>query len=251
MQENTVQDIEILAKGSFSPEDIRVSVSESNRKIDPFVESKLEEVWQKKLKEAAEKGKNIYNGLSYRLNSLSENEGKLNIDFGIFDYKTRDGLIFIPEYFNLGREYYRMGCYVSSTIKTSDNKYLLVELSGKSMNTNRYEFIGGIMETKIPIKNGESIFSHLHDEMSEEASILNADISSMSLKSVSITDTHNVDFYFEVVLKTDSTTLQNRFKDNRDQDIKNLLVLDKIEYLDILKTHKSKVKNFVATIVEI
>ena len=36
----------ILIKGKFKPDDIIVSISESTRKIDPFVESKLDAIWE-------------------------------------------------------------------------------------------------------------------------------------------------------------------------------------------------------------
>jgi 8-oxo-dGTP pyrophosphatase MutT (NUDIX family) len=251
MHKNIVKDIEILAKGAFSPGDITVSVSESNRKIDPFVESKIEDVWQKKLKEAAEKGKNIYNGLSYRLNSLSEKNEKLTIDFGILEFRTISSLVNLQKEHPLEREFYGNCCFVCATIKTSDGKYLLVELSGKSMNNNQFEFIGGIMETSISIIDGSSIFNNFYLEAEEEAGIRREDVSDIEIKYVFITETTAIGFYFEVHLSTSSNELKKRFESNDDPDIKNILFLDKQEYIDALSSHKGKAKNFVATIVGI
>lgn len=87
-----------LVSGKFAPEDLLVSVGESNRKIDPAIEGQLENLWQAKKKQADKDGKNCYNGVSYRLNALEERKGKVAVDFGTFEYKVRDGLIAIPEY---------------------------------------------------------------------------------------------------------------------------------------------------------
>jgi hypothetical protein len=168
---NQHREIEILAQGSFGPNDILVSASESNRKIDPFVESKLEEIWQNRLTKAKLGGKKIYNGTAYRLNSFEKDGLKLNIDFAEIDYKTYSCLRLIPEYLALKRDFHALGCYNCATIKTLDGKYILAELSGKSMNVNVIEFIGGIMETKIKITTGQNIFDHILDEMNEEANI--------------------------------------------------------------------------------
>lgn len=107
----------ILVTGKFNPEDLIVSVNPSNRHIDQSVEAQLEDIWKEKVRKAEEAGKVCYNGLSYRLNTIQEEDGKVFIDFGTFEYKVRDGLIAIPEYFNLSEEYYRKGCFTTASIK--------------------------------------------------------------------------------------------------------------------------------------
>ena len=118
----------ILVRGTYSPENLVVSVSESTRKIDQAIEEQLDGIWKMKKKKADESGQNCYNGTSYRLNSIQEREGKLGVDFGAFEYKVRDGLIAIPEYFDLPEEYYRKCCFSTATVKTSDGLYLVVKL---------------------------------------------------------------------------------------------------------------------------
>ena len=240
----------ILIAGKFDPNDLIVSVSESTRKIDPFVEGKLDAVWEEKVKNAEEKGKNCYNGLSYRLNSFVEKDGKVVFDFGIIDYKTRDGLIAIPEYFNLPSEYYRMGCFVCSSVRTSDDRYLMVELSGKSMNPNTTEQIGGIMETNIEMKSGNDIFQALYNELEEEAEIKLGDIRECNLRTIYLTDKSNVAFYFEIILNMSSSVLLERFKNNNDADIKSLCVYTREEYLNALKNHNSLNKQFTVGLLE-
>ncbi len=74
----------VLVSGKFHSSDLLVSTSFSNRKIDNDVEVQLDDIWLKKVADATSKGKNIYNGLSYRLNTLEYDGNKLKVDFGRF-----------------------------------------------------------------------------------------------------------------------------------------------------------------------
>jgi hypothetical protein len=240
---------ELLITGKFRPEDIIVSVSESTRKIEPSIESKLDLIWEEKIKHASETGKKCYNGLSYRLNSFEESNGKLKIDFGIIDFKTRDGLIAIPEYFDLPQEYYRKGCFACSSVRTADDKYLMVELTGKSMNPNNTEQIGGIMETDIEMKSGESVFECLYKEYQEEIGVEENEIQDCYLQSIYLAAGTNIAFYFESVLSVNSPELLERFKNNTDTDIKSICVYTREEYLEALKNHKSLNKQFTVQLL--
>lgn len=242
----------ILASGKFSPNDLLVTISESNRMIDPFVESKIEAVWGNMVKNAEENKLNLYNGISYRLNSFEECDGKLLIDLGTFEYKVRDGLLQIPEYFNLSEPYWRKGCFTQATIRTADRHYLIAELSGKSMNTNTTDLIGGVVEVPPEIEDGDGIFNSLHTELREESLIYLTDIAKCSLKAVFITNNHNVGFYFEVVLKISSEELSERYGcTDMDVDIKSIKSLSREGYLETLHTHRSPNKKLIAGLVSI
>lgn len=236
----------IIVSGKFAPEDLIVSVSPSNRKIDPAIEGQLDALWEAKKKQADVDGKNCYNGLSYRLNSIEEQDGKLQIDFGTIEYKAWGGLVDIPEYFDLSEGYWRKGCFSTATIKTADSRYLMVELSGRSMNQNTVDFIGGIMETNIAFETGKEVFRSFSDELEEEAGIREEDIKECFLKAVYLEERTNVGFYFEVVLNTSSRELLERFKENKDEDIKSLVVYTKDEYLEAVEKHRSPNKQFIA-----
>lgn len=243
--------IKVLARGSFGPEDLLITRSSSNRRIDPIVEGQLDTLWEQKVRDAERTGKNLYNGISYRLNTLSEKRGKLAIDFGTFDYKTRDGLPDAQGYFALSDEYLRKGCYSIATIRTSDNRYLIVELSGKSMNPNKTELIGGIMELPIELQTGRDVFECFYVEMQEEAMIEKRDIEEIFLKMVYLTPTGNCGFYYEVILHTSANELLHRFAHaSKDADIKRLMSYSRSEYLGLLKAH-TETKKFLATVVEI
>ncbi len=241
----------ILLKGKFRPEDLIVSVSESNRKINPEIEAKLEAIWEEKKKRADENGQNCYNGISYRVNSLTQQKGKIIIDFGTFEYKVRDGLIDVPEYFDLPEAYWRKGALTGGSVKTLDDRYAMVELSGKSMNKNRIDLPGGIMETNIPMNSGEDVFESFYVELEEEIGVMKEDIQECFLKVILIEKKTNVGFYFEVLLKLTAAELEERFKSNQDQDIKKILFFTKVEYLETLKQHSSPNKQLIPEFLEI
>lgn len=237
--------------GKFKPSDLVVSVTESNRKIKPEIENQIETVWQNMQKMAEEKGKICYNGISYRLNSLELKEDKVILDFGTFEYKVRDGLIAIPEYFDLPEEYWRKGCFTNASVKTSDEKYLMVELSGKSMNRFTVDLIGGIMDTTIGMSTGQDIFASLYNELQEEAGINQEDIKESYLQTIYIAQRTNIGFYFELTLRVPSNDLLERFKKNNDPDIKSICVYEREEYLETLKKHTGLDKQLTATLLQI
>lgn len=237
---------QLLAQGKFSPEDLVVTVSPSNRQTNPHVEAQIEGLWSAKLHNAIAAGKTIYNGMSYRLNNWALVASKLHLDFGVFDFKTRECVIEADGYFDLGEAYFRKGCHTLSTIKTSDDKYLLVELSGKSMNYNAIDFIGGIMETNFAMQTSEDVFSSFYEELEEEACIEHSDIEFWYLALIYLNANTNIGFYFEVVLNIPAESLLQRFKEiGKDQDIKAIRIFDKAAYLRMLASLNIN-KQFIA-----
>lgn len=241
----------LLAQGHFQPQDLIVSVSESNRKIDPVIEAQIEALWTTKVATAKEQGKTIFNGLSYRLNTWAVLENKLHLDFGIFDFKTRECLVEAEGYNELPEAYFRKGCHTQGTIKTTDDKYLLVELSGKSLNFNKVDFVGGIMETVPEIKTGQDIFNSFLLELEEEACVEKSDIADIYLNIIYLNIHTNIGFYFEVILNISSEQLANRFaQEAKDQDIKSLKILSKEDYLKTLRSINPN-KAFIADNVSV
>ena len=113
----------------------------------------------------------------------------------------------------------------------------MVELSGKSMNENRIDFVGGIMETTIPMNSGDDVFKSFYAELEEEVGVKEKDIQECFLKAVVLESKTNVGFYFEVFLKLTAAEVAERFESNRDQDIKKPHFYTRDEYLRVLKGH--------------
>lgn len=241
-----------LAIGKFTPENLLVSVSDSTRKINLEVEEQVDAIWEEKMKKAEQERRVCYNGISYRLNSLKEDDQKIVINFGLLEYKARQALSTIPSYLELQEEYYHKGCYTGATVKTIDDKFLIVELSGKSMNTFVSDMLGGIMEKPQEIVTGEDIFECIYGELKEEACIGKSDVKECYLRSIFLTPNTHICFYFEVILNVSSEILLSKFSnENQDQDIKSLKALSREGYVSFLKNHSSPTKKFISEIINI
>jgi hypothetical protein len=244
-------EIKTLVSGKYLPEDLRIFTKESNRKIEPSVESKIQLIWEEKESKAKEEGKRLYNGTLYRLNKLENIDNKLHIELGTIEFKTFLCINEIPKYFELGEEYYKNSGHTLSTVKTKDNRYVMVNLLGKSMNENKFEFIGGAMETNIEINNGTNLFESFYAELEEEASIEQRDIKESYLKLIYQKHKTNIGFYFEVILNLTEKELKNKFNSNKkDQDIESLIFFTKDEYVKALENFNVN-KKFISTKVEI
>lgn len=242
----------VLALGKFFPEDLFVSVNESTRKINSAVEAQVDSLWESKKEKAVEEGRTCYNGISYRLNSLEKKDSKLFIEFGLLEYKARSTLQMISRYLNLSEEYHHHGSYSGASVKTADNKYLIVELSGKSMNTFTVDMLGGIIEKPPEIENGEDVFDCLYTELEEEACIKRTDMREFYLRSIFLTPNTHSCFYFEVILQIMSEEILKRFAlETEDKDIKSLKALSKEQYFDFLKNHESHTKQFISEIITV
>jgi hypothetical protein len=216
----------VLAQGEFNPSDILVSFTEqSNRKIDPEVESQIDSYWQKVLDDAKEKGKNIWNGISYRVDDFEiTKEGKLKVTFSPIEFKTREGLITTETYYLLSEEHYRKGAFVSSLVRTRDGYYVFVQLSGLSHNKSKVELLGGIVGDSMDVRSGEDLFTVLYQELNEEAIIAKKDIQTCILQLIFINLTTNIGFHFDVQLSITKEQVEKQFQEGkRDVDIKDLL----------------------------
>ncbi len=226
----------LLVTGNFTPGDLVVSVSPSNLVVLDSVKEDINQIWESTLQKAQEKNLNLYNGTSYRLNSLKQESGKVYLDFGIMDFKTRFGLREALPKIDFDETMYRNGCYVGATVKTSDDKYLMVKLSGKSMNRNSNDVLGGIMETNIEMSS-EYIFKVLHTELKEEAGVEELEIKNTTLKAIYQGMYTNIGFYLETELSISSDEILKRFKSNSDVDVVGIEVYSYEQYLEVLKNH--------------
>jgi len=226
----------ILIQGKFNSDDITISVNPSTLVLSDLIKKDIETTWNNKIIEAKEKGLHLYNGTSYRLNSFKQENGKIYLDFGIMDFKIRYGLTKVLSGIDYDESLYRKGCYVGATVKTSDNKYLMITLSGKSMNKNGHDVLGGIMETNIDI-DSKYIFNVLYAELYEEAGIKKEEIKNTILSAVYLSSHGNIAFYLETELSVSSEDILERFSSNIDIDVAGIEVYSYGEYLEILKNH--------------
>ncbi|MCI5051379.1 MAG: hypothetical protein MRY57_03650 [Candidatus Pacebacteria bacterium] len=227
---------EILVEGNFTKEDISVRLNTKKFTLTDDIEKEIDDIWKEKIKEAKENNLNLYNGTSYRLLDIKKENNKLHIVFQEMEFRQRFGLREIHRRHGIHTDLYRMGCFVSATVKTADGKYLMVRLSGKSMNMNTIEVLGGIMETNINL-DSDYIFKVVSSELKEEIGVLEKEIIKNNLIAVFRGGYTNICFYFEVELSINSDEVKQRFDKNRDIDVSGVLVLTLDEYKDTLQNH--------------
>jgi hypothetical protein len=149
-------------------------------------------------------------------------------------------------------EYRHRSASVGATIKTKDGKYVVVKLSGKSMNTHDIELVGGMVEKPEPLDNSKDLFNHLYKEMKEEAFIYKKDIDEMFLRAVLQAQKGSVLFHFEIKLNVTAKELKDRFKQKekqRDKDITDLIFWSREEYLSYLANCGRGTKEALAGVV--
>ena len=239
-----------LVTGKLTAKDISITVKKSNLNLTPEIESRVEEVWKDKLIESEKRGANIFNGVSYRMNSWSYNQRKLKLELSPYDYKHRLGLITMIKNGEISSyDYPHNGCFVGATVLTSDNLYIMIKLSGTSMNLNTLEMLGGMVETETQFSDQNFLFDVLYQELEEEAGIIKSDITQCYLESMFTGGTSHFGFYFNVVLNKSSSELQKRFGHNQDTDIESLVFLSREDYLITLR-NMSNNKRLIASLVE-
>ena len=242
-----------LIIGSFQPNNINLTVSDETLDLPQTIKTRVEEIWEEKTIESIKRGKPIFNGTSYRLINWSSNNSNLNITLGTFDYKHRLGLITMCQQKELGgTSIIQGGCFVNSTTITSDGYFCMVKLSGKSMNDNLYDFIGGMAETDTPFDTHTNLFDALYKEMEEEACIDKKMIKDCSLRCFFEANNGHYGFHFLTNLSCNKSEIEERFRHNTDVDIDSLIFLEKDAYLEKLSDlpgHKPFIGEIISKVI--
>jgi 8-oxo-dGTP pyrophosphatase MutT (NUDIX family) len=239
-----------LVTGKLTAENFNITIGESNLNLTLEIGARIEEIWKDKQVESKERGADIYNGVSYRVNNWSYDQKTLGLELSLYDYKHRLGLITMIKNGEISSyDYPHNGCFVGATVLTSDDLYIMVKLSGTSMNLNTLEMLGGMVETETQFSDQNFLFDVLYQELEEEAGITNSDITQCYLESMFTGGTSHFGFYFNVVLDKSSSELQKRFVYNQDTDIESLVFLSREEYLITLKDMSNN-KRLIASIIE-
>lgn len=219
----------ILLKGPISPKDIIIrQVKTSNRKIDIEVEKKTQSIWEETLKESKEKGWNIYNGESYRLEQIGKNGNNIELKVSKLKFKTRNSLTRQSiSLHKLGEDYYCKGLAIGWFLRTSDNKYIFGQRSGSSLTVTRIDFIGGILED-VNLRSGKDIIHKGLQEIKEEAGISKQNLKDISIATFVISPSTNIIVLASALVNLDSIECKSIFEKERLEDeMSNLVFVDK------------------------
>lgn len=221
---------QLLARGKFSPENLVVTVNPvSNRATTPDIEQEIEKQWDIFYRESVAAGKNIWNGMTYRVNSLAVANGKLNVEFASMDFKTRESILRVPGYWQMPEEYWRKGACVGAWVKTADDFYVFELLSGTTAAVSRPQdkkigVIGGVMDEEVPLRSGIDIYETMYKEMEEETAIPRDSISRCMLEVVYMSPSTLIAFHFMIDLLDTKEEVAKRFaRVGGDAEVQDLL----------------------------
>lgn len=241
-QSNTIEPV-ILWKGEISASQVLVSKidqSESNRAINTNVEARLKENWAQKIKEDEAKGIVLYDGISYRLETFSFNDGILSIAISPINFSVRSTLKKMPELVELGESYYSHGLSVGGFVVTSDGKYIFARKSNKSASSLQQDIIGGVLENVNPV-SGEGILNENLREIKEEINVDQAAINNMKIIGLVRSSTTDIVITTLTTLNISAAELKEIFEDRDDLELEGIDIVDHSDldnYLEQLGGYK-------------
>lgn len=224
----------ILAKGPFEPQNIQIIVTEDNRRTNPDIESMVEATWEEITKKAKAENQMLWNGLSLSLNDLEVNGDQLTLITSVVEFKRR---VVLSRNFNriehLGKEFFDMGMAVGCMVETTDNKHVFINRSSKSVNLNRTDLVGGVMD-RIDATCGYDLIAHCYQEIKEEINLDQANIKSMSILGIVMAPTSNVIVIVDVKADCSLEEILLKFELGHDDEADSLKTVPESELKDFL-----------------
>ncbi len=227
----------VLLKHSAKIEDLVVSFNpNSTRKSTGDIDQLIEAEWQSALMFAQREDRKLWNSVTYRLNACSVLDGKVVLDLGLTDYKTYIGLRGYDLISELGEEYLTKTVYLESLLVTTDGFYVLGELSGKTMETQSVDTIGGVLShSELEVTDAGDLKTALLTEFKEEANIPEQYVDSIQLTGITLDEGYKVGIHFVTRLTITSDRLKSLFSEGTDSELKGLVFVPSDEIFEYLK----------------
>ncbi len=238
-----------LCEGVFYPENILLNFSNLYKiKIDQNIEIKIKKSWNKYKKKKISEGGIIWDATTYRLDFLDIMERDMELFLGEVKFSKRIGARdYLDEIFKLGNEFYPNGIFLSSIIQTSNNKYIIGEMSGKTISQSKFDLIGGVLsKDEKCIKTSNDIFNELLKELKEEVDINQSEVIDIYLRSIIQTEKMQVCFLFFVNINLNSQMVSDRFLSNN--EILDIKFLEKKELMTFFEKAEGY-KRIISTLV--
>ena len=228
----------IIAKGSFLPQNIEIVLSpKSKRQTTGDIEEIIAEAWLEIETKAKNENQMLWNGEGLRLDNLKQENDKLILYTSPSDFKTHTCLgRNINKIEKLGMAYFSAGLIIGGFVETSDNYFIFIDRSTKSISRSRIDFIGGIMD-KVNAGNGLDLLSHSYQEIEEEINITQSQIESNTILGLVLCNSGNVIIVTSTKLKIKYEEVMEYFSHKHDEEVQ-----------DLVKVEKENLANFVSNL---
>ncbi len=236
----------VLFVGPIDSSKLKVDVVESNRRTNPQIDQMVEEKWKELKSWADREGRTLFNGTSYRLNTVTEVDDAVKLEVAEIKYNIRRSLAGLSDILSeYGEDFYGKGMAIGGPVRTLDGKYVFGLRSGKSVTPTDIDFIGGILED-FEFKDGSSLLEKDKSELCEELGIGDLDIRSIEILGLVLSNTGNVIVITFTDLAVNSNQLSQLFS-NADEEMKKIIFVEE----NALKNYLNNLGGYKPSVVEL
>ncbi len=216
---------------------IHLSISDtSTRKVDPIYEQKIIADWNTHLDSCAERGENVWDGTSYRVNSIIKEQNAVYIELGPIKWSIRSPIRFIEELHKQGTDYRGNGAFVTALLQTSDKMFVFGKRPNGALTT-----IGGLISgEETPIHTFEDFDSMQNIELMEEIGIDASHITQRDFLGMLYSSAADVGFIFMLSTSLSASEVTNQFQKKQDDEISSLVFIPATE----LSTHMQEMGDY-------
>lgn len=237
----------IIFKATIPVQQIKIKrINSSSREINTELETKLKMVWENTLKKAKEEGARAWDSQMYRLENSEYSDNSLFLSISTIPYSIATSTTdYKKEIIALGEKYYTNGLFVSSLVKTKDNKFIFGNLSGNTINQNKIDLVGGVLsQDERQLESGNDLLEVLLTELTEEINVSRNEVSLSNVIGMIMTDKFQISIVFSTELNITSEKVKSKYELHNDNEFKELIFIDQDNlpnYLLALEGYKSKI----------
>ena len=227
---------EIIYKHSLDTQ-IQIAISDtSSRKQDPLLEKQLTQDWEKHMQTCIARGEKVWDGTSYRVNSIEIDTSVVRIELGPIKWSVRSPIRFIELLHEKGPAYRGQGAFVSALLQTSDGMFVFGKRPNGTLTT-----IGGLVSgEETQIETFEDFDTMQNIELMEEIGINSTYVRNRTFLGMVYSSAADVGFIYMLSLSIDKNNVEQAFKDRTDEEISSLLFLTTEE----LETHLGQMGDY-------
>jgi len=211
----------------------RVNISiapQSSRHIDDAIEKELQKKWEEQLEACRKVGQHMWDGESYRVNTISLEGDTLHIELGPIMWSTRSPIRYADALHERSEDYWGRGAFVSSLIRCKDGQYVFGTRANEALDRSTITTVGGLICKEGPdITSFEDFSRKLEHEIEEELGVPATDILEEQFLGIVYSRRADIGFIYTCTLNLTQEELQATFQHHSDDELEQLLFIPEEE----------------------